>query len=118
MASGAAGRELTLRRTYTRAPMRTGRHLLFFALSLLVAGSPLAGAQELIDRRPRHEYRIEPAAISLDQAVEMAQRRYRAKAVKAETVRRGDRRIHQIRLLSAEGKVWTVRVDAASGAMQ
>jgi hypothetical protein len=25
--------------------------------------------------------------------------------------------VHQIRLLSAEGKVWTVRVDAESGAM-
>jgi len=101
--------------------MHTGRHLLLLASSLAMASaliSPLAGAQELIDRRPRHEYRIEPAGVSLDQAVEMAQRRYRAKAVKAETVRRGDRRIHQIRLLSAEGKVWTVRVDAESGAMR
>jgi uncharacterized membrane protein YkoI len=55
--------------------------------------------------------------VSLDQAVEMAQRQYRAKAVKAETVESGGKRVHQIRLLSAEGKVWTVRVDAESGAM-
>ena len=55
--------------------------------------------------------------MSLDQAVEMAQRRFRAKAVKAETVESGGKRVHQIRLLSAEGKVWTVRVDAESGAM-
>lgn len=96
--------------------MRTGRPLVFAILTLLGAGAPLAGqAQQLIDPRARHESRIEPAGVSLDQAVEMAQRRFRAKAVKAETVQNG--RIHQIRLLSAEGKVWTVRVDAQSGAM-
>jgi uncharacterized membrane protein YkoI len=98
--------------------MRTGRHLVLALLSLLAAGAPLAGeSQELIDRRQRHEPRIEPASVSLDQAVAMAQRRYRAKAVKAETVQNGGKRVHQIRLLSTEGKVWTVRVDAESGAM-
>jgi len=45
----------------------------------------------------------------------MAQRRYHAKAVRAETVRSGERRVHHIRLLNSEGKVWTVRVDAESG---
>jgi uncharacterized membrane protein YkoI len=101
--------------------MRTGRHLLStVAFSLILAGAPMlvAAAQELIDRRPRQEYRIDPVGVSLDQAVDMAQRRYRAKAVKAETVQNGERRIHHIRLLSAEGKVWTVRVDAQSGAMR
>jgi uncharacterized membrane protein YkoI len=98
--------------------MRIGRHLVLATLSLLAALAPLGGqGQELIDRRRQHEYRIEPVGVSLDQAVEMAQRRFRAKAVKAETVRNGERQIHQIRLLSAEGKVWTVRVDAESGAM-
>jgi uncharacterized membrane protein YkoI len=97
--------------------MRTGRHLVFVALSLLTVASPIVGAQELIDRRQRREYRAEPSSVSLDQAAEMAQRRYRAKVVRAETVRHGDRMIHQIRLLSAEGKVWTVSVDAESGAM-
>ena len=99
--------------------MRTGRYLVWALVSLLAAGAPLAAqAQDLIDRRQRHEPRIEPSAVSLDQAVEMAQRRFRAKAVKAETVQSGGKSIHQIRLLSAEGKVWTVRVDAESGAMR
>jgi uncharacterized membrane protein YkoI len=99
--------------------MRTGRNLLStVAFALVLAGMPLlVAAQELIDRRPRPEYRIDPVGVSLDQAVEMAQRRYRAKAVKAETVQSGERLVHNIRLLSAEGKVWTVRVDAKSGAM-
>jgi uncharacterized membrane protein YkoI len=47
----------------------------------------------------------------------MAQARFRAKAVKAETVNNGGRRVHQIRLLSSDGKVWTVRVDAQTGNM-
>ena len=96
--------------------MRTAWHLALVPL-LWVAAIPLATSQELIDRRQRNEYRIEPSGVSLDQAVEMAQRRYRAKAVKAETVQQGERRVHQIRLLSADGKVWNVRVDAESGAM-
>ena len=96
--------------------MRTGRHLLFAILSLLAAGAPSIGAaQELIDRRARHERRID--SISLDRAVAMAERRFGAKAVRAETVQNGERRVHQIRLLSADGKVQTVRVDAQSGAM-
>ena len=96
--------------------MRTGLPILA-VVCCLMAATPAVGAQELIDRRPREDYRIEPSGISLDQAVEMATRRYRAKAVRAETVLSGERRVHQIRLLSSEGKVWTVRVDAESGAM-
>ncbi|HWK51912.1 MAG TPA: hypothetical protein VNR40_18590, partial [Steroidobacter sp.] len=80
--------------------MRTFWHLSLVLLSLLAA-VPSANAQELIDRRQRREYRIEPSGISLDQAVEMAQRRFRAKAVRAETVRNGDKVEHRIRLLSA-----------------
>jgi uncharacterized membrane protein YkoI len=101
--------------------MRIGRHLahlMWALLSLLAAGAPLAGqAQDLIDRRQRHDPRIEPSGVSLDQAVEMAQRRFRAKAVKAETVQSEGKRVHQIRLLNSEGRVWTGRVDAESGAM-
>lgn len=53
--------------------------------------------------------------MSLDEAVAMVQTRFRARAVKAETVNEGGRRVHRIRLLNDEGRVWTVSVDAASG---
>lgn len=96
--------------------MRTFWHLVL-VLVPLIAAVPGANGQELIDRRQRREYRIQPSGISLDQAVEMVQRRYRAKAVRAETVRNGDRLEHRIRLLSADGKVRNVSVDAESGAM-
>lgn len=97
--------------------MRTGPLLIALLTVAACIGPAASSAQELIDRRKRDEYRIEPASISLDRAVEMAQSRYRAKAVKAETISSGDRRVHQIRLLSPEGKVWTVRVDAETGRM-
>jgi uncharacterized membrane protein YkoI len=96
--------------------MRTARLLVLTALGLQFL-APTAGAQDLIERRPREERHIEPRGISLDQAVQMAQRRYQARAVKAETVNHGDRRVHRIRLMSTEGKVWHVHVDAQTGAM-
>ena len=55
--------------------------------------------------------------MSLDQAVQMAERVIAPRRCRAETVDSGGRRVHQIRLLSAEGKVWNVRVDAETGAM-
>jgi len=97
---------------------------IFLALTALaLAGSgglamAPADAQGLVDRRPRDDNSIQPGGYSLDDAVELAQSRYRAKAVKAETVEEQGRRVHYIRLLSAEGRVWTVRVDAATGRMQ
>ena len=50
-----------------------------------------------------------------DEAVGLAQNRFRAKAVKAEVGSDGGRRVYYIRLLSPEGRVWTVSVDAATG---
>jgi uncharacterized membrane protein YkoI len=54
-------------------------------------------------------------AMSLDEAVALVQSRYEAKVVKAETVQQRGREVHRIRLLSPDGRVWTVSVDAASG---
>jgi len=61
---------------------------------------------------------LQRRSISLDEAVAMVQDRYNAKVVKAETVEQRGHLVHRIRLLSADGRVWTVNVDAASGAMR
>lgn len=97
--------------------MRKPRFLVLLIVLLSTVGG-MTHAQELIDRRnhPKREQRA-TQNISLDEAVQMAQSRYRAKAVRAETVNNGGRRVHQIRLLSPEGKVWMVRVDAETGKM-
>ena len=54
-------------------------------------------------------------AISLDEAVAQAERRYKARAVRAEEKRHGDRVEYRIRLLGEDGRVFEVRIDAASG---
>ncbi len=56
--------------------------------------------------------------MSIDQAVKMAEQRFHAKVVKAEAQRNGAQTTYVLRLLNDSGKVWTVRVDATSGAMQ
>lgn len=95
--------------------MRTARVFLLL-IAALTAMSTVTGAQDLIDKRARRELRA-PSGISLDRAVQMAQNRYQAKAVRAQTVNRGGRRVHEIRLLNSDGKVWTVEVDVETGAM-
>jgi uncharacterized membrane protein YkoI len=54
----------------------------------------------------------------MDAAVDMAQRRYNARVVRAEVAEVNGRRVYVLRLLSADGRVWAVRVDAQSGAME
>jgi len=56
--------------------------------------------------------------VSMEQAVKLVERQYHARVVKAATQKSGDQVIYALRLLDDSGKVWTVRVDAASGAVQ
>lgn len=53
----------------------------------------------------------------MDQAVRMVQRRFRARVVRAETQTQGARTIYVLRMLDGYGRVFAVRVDAASGAI-
>ena len=59
-----------------------------------------------------------PAVMSMDQAVKMVEERFQARVVKAEMQRDGAHTVYVLRLLNDSGKVWTVRVDAASGSVQ
>jgi uncharacterized membrane protein YkoI len=54
-------------------------------------------------------------ALSLDEAVAQAERRYKARAVRAEEKHRDDRIEYRIRLLAEDGRVFEVRIDAATG---
>lgn len=57
--------------------------------------------------------------LSMDEAIDRAQKRFRARVVRAEQIEQGGRVVYVLRLLSDEdGRVFTVRVDARSGAMQ
>jgi uncharacterized membrane protein YkoI len=89
-------------------------------LCLALASAALAAADAFASDRHREDYnRSERAyadrALSLDEAVARAERRYKARAVRAQEKRHGDRIEYRIRLLGDDGRVFEVRVDAASG---
>lgn len=83
----------------------------------LAAGAVLPGDAVASDRgRGRGgESAFADRAISLDEAVAQAERRYNARAIRAEEKRHGDRIEYRIRLLGADGRVFEVRIDAGSG---
>jgi uncharacterized membrane protein YkoI len=61
-------------------------------------------------------FAVRQAGMSLDQAVAMVQAKYGAQVMRANTVQEDGRTVHYIRLMSADrARVWTVRVDAATG---
>jgi uncharacterized membrane protein YkoI len=57
------------------------------------------------------------ATISLDQAVKMAEQRFKARVVRAEAQQNGGSTIYVLRMLNESGRVWIVRVDASNGAV-
>jgi len=93
----------------------------------LIAGAVLATAQpaaarpraSLLPVEPEPVAQLFPAqrggGISLAQATAMAQSQVQGRVVKAETVRVGDRVIHEIRILVDDRVVRTVRIDAQTG---
>jgi uncharacterized membrane protein YkoI len=80
------------------------RALLVVCLTVLAAAAAPAAA-------PPHE-------LSMDQAVKNVEQQYHARVVKAEAQHSDGRTTYVLKLLNDAGKVWTVRVDAASGAVQ
>lgn len=81
------------------------------AVGLGAPAAPPSGSRAVVSRGPAR-----PAArLSMDQAVRLAERRYRARVVRAETRTQGDRTIYLLRMLDGAGRVFFVQVDAASG---
>ena len=67
------------------------------------------------------ELRIKAEAhdgISLDEAVSRAERQYRARVVRTDVQDEDGRKIYVLKLLSEDGRVFTVRIDAATGGMR
>jgi hypothetical protein len=77
---------------------------------------PAAGGRAAVEGGEQRVLQGRP--VSMDEAVEMAQRRFNARVVRAEVVERDGRRVYVLRLLSDDGRVFNVRVDAATGSMQ
>ncbi|NIW25469.1 MAG: hypothetical protein GWN29_13380 [Gammaproteobacteria bacterium] len=92
----------------------------FLIIGLLALGAHSGAGAWTIEPQIAH---VEPAislratqgGISLSQATRIAQQQYPGRVVRAETVDRGGRREHHIRILGGDGRVRTIRVDASSG---
>ena len=85
----------------------------FAALAALALGAGLAPPIARADGPPEAQ-----APLSLDAAVELVKKRYEARVVRAEEAREGDEPIYRIRLLAADGRVFTVKVYARTGRME
>lgn len=88
--------------------------ILFLAL---MAGAAASGQAQAAgrDREQGGERAMADRAISLDEAVARAERRYDARVVRAEEKQHDDRIEYRIRLLGADGRVFEVRIDAETG---
>jgi uncharacterized membrane protein YkoI len=56
--------------------------------------------------------------LTLDQAVAKVEAQFNARVVRAEEKQKGGRRVYRIRLLSSDGRVFDVTVDAATGQVE
>jgi len=98
--------------------MTTNRPLPLLAVlaALLVAGLSVSDSAAASAPRARGgERTMAERTVSLDEAVAQAERRYKARAVRAEEKRHGERIEYRIRLLGDDGRVFEVRIDAATG---
>lgn len=80
------------------------------------AGAAASAAYAVSDPPPAPvRMALAAPSMSMDEAVRMAEERFHARVVKAETQRGDGHIVYVLRLLNESGRVWTVRVDAASG---
>jgi hypothetical protein len=83
--------------------------------SLLAIAVPLTASPAVAPDAPASV--LATTGVSMDQAVKMAEQRYKARVVRAEAQHDGPRTVYVLKLLNEAGHVWTVRVDATNGAI-
>jgi uncharacterized membrane protein YkoI len=90
--------------------------LIPFALVLAVA-TVLTVAPAVRAAEGQRPIAVAAASVSMEQAVKMAEQRFKARVVRAETQRDDGHTVYVLRMLNESGRVWTVRVDASNGAL-
>ena len=102
--------------TAVQVPFAMKMRLIPFALVLAVA-TVLAVAPAVRAAEGQRPIAVAAASVSMEQAVKMAEQRFKARVVRAETQRDDGRTVYVLRMLNESGRVWTVRVDASNGAL-
>jgi uncharacterized membrane protein YkoI len=98
-----------------RAVMGVLRLSASVVLLLALTTTAILEARALGAAEPPAKIVVAAAGVSMDQAVKMAEQRFKAKVVRAESQRDGIRTVYVLKMLNEAGHVWTVRVDASSG---
>ena len=109
------------RRAAARTPSRYTARMRLRPLLLALAGllAPAAGPPMAAESPvPAAGARPDSRPLTLDEAVELVKRRYDARVVRADEAREGDEVVYRIRLLAADGRVFTVTVNARSGRVE
>lgn len=88
------------------------------AVLLLAAVPPAATAQAEGAVAGGAARTLAGPGLTLDEAVARMERKFKARAVRVEEKRRDGRTVYRIRLLSDDGRVFDVEVDAATGAVE
>ena len=94
--------------------------LVLLMLLALGAGSAQCLARPASDHGPdqgRGKIVLAASGISLNQAIAMVEKRFKARVVRSDVRQEGDRKIYVLRLLDDSGNGQVVRVDASSGAI-
>jgi uncharacterized membrane protein YkoI len=86
-----------------------------FAVSVALAGTAEFDAPRLVASQDSPER--EPGPADLEEAIEIALKRYGGQAAGAETVVREGQRVHEVRVFGEDGTVRTVRIDPDTGAI-
>lgn len=97
--------------------MRSFRPLLPLIAALLLASPLHAAGPKAADQLPYRLNGLELAqrnCPTLSEAVEQVRRQYNGRIVSAETRRSGNREIHNIKVLTEDGKVKTIRINGCS----
>jgi hypothetical protein len=102
------------------------RHGLLPLSLALIGFAPICGANGLASWEhsgANVDDRTTPAAvlrdgISLDEAVSRAEAQYHARVVRTDVQDEDGRKVYVLKLLSDDGRVFTVRIDAATGRMR
>lgn len=103
--------------TAVRVPFAMKMRLIPFALLLAVAAVLAAATPVVRAAEGQRPMAVAAASVSMEQAVKMAEQRFKARVVRAETQRNEGRIVYVLRMLNESGRVWTVRVDASNGAL-
>jgi len=106
--------------------MQKLRHGLLPAALIVIGFAPFSQAHSMPGRLVGGSTVQEPAGnvgalrdgISLDEAVSRAEAQYRARVVRTDVQDEDGRKVYVLKLLSDNGRVFTVRIDAATGRMR